>query len=356
MDERELLKLELAARGTSAVEYFVEMLEKCKQEGDKYGEGRWAKKLEQAEIILKEQAERELRLSEIDPNKVTLYGAIAGAQFSDHFDLGHGIEIKRTYAHVFASFMLSFEKAKRGSPSPGPWKSAGTNIAFDVNAEIVLPINSNPTKFDSLNTIWWITSLLRLHHSRGLRIPVISDISFSEIKSSANEPKFWPTELNWNQFTFDGYDPKATISVDALKWTKQHFVSGASLMENESFNSAFSALASSQFASDLSSAKLLVWSSLEALFRPGRVKITKTLAAMVATFLIEDISERNRQFNQIIALYEARGLTMHSAHSPAPSDVKQSFDLARACFIKTIENSALPDPLDLLDRWRQGKP
>jgi hypothetical protein len=60
----------------------------------------------------------------------------------DAFDLGDGITIRRTYAHLMAHFVMAFASPPPGSFHPGPWKAANGAGAFaaDIAADLLYSI------------------------------------------------------------------------------------------------------------------------------------------------------------------------------------------------------------------------
>ena len=70
-----------------------------------------------------------------------IYAGLSGLELTpDTFDLGEGVTVSRTYAHLMAPFMMAFkEPVEHGQHHPGPWKSLGGGIAYDIEAEIRVP-------------------------------------------------------------------------------------------------------------------------------------------------------------------------------------------------------------------------
>ena len=64
-------------------------------------------------------------------------------------------------------------------------------LTMDAEIEIALRQGTRPTGFDRLNTLWWIVALLRLSSGAPLKLPVVSDVSFSVIADGSIEPSLW---------------------------------------------------------------------------------------------------------------------------------------------------------------------
>src|ERR1700722_6007443 len=110
----------------------------------------------------------------MDPNTDSLFGGIAGAEMEvDAFELGHGVALRKTYAHFMAPFMMAFAPAEPGGPHPAPWSAVQGGLGFDISIELYVPSTFGLHGFfDRLNTIWWITALIRLRGAASAHVPV----------------------------------------------------------------------------------------------------------------------------------------------------------------------------------------
>lgn len=350
LSERRLVEIETRMRGRSAPDHFRSLAIQHAQHGDIKSRDKFLIRASIAETYLADEHAEKVRQASLDPNSSDLFGGVANARLvPDFFDFGNGLCVRKTFVHVMAPFLLAFVKAKAGEPHPAPWKSAGGGFGFDVEIEIALPQTHKPTKFDRLNTIWWITALMRLHHPCGLRVPVISDTSFSAALMATVEPTFWPIEMSPRGQIFTG---SQEIAEPTLDWIRDNYAQGAVLMGEPSFSIAFLALDAAHSANSRSSAKMLIWSAIEALFRPGKEQITKRLCAAVATYLHADPARRDREYQRVHDLYEARGQVAHAAETPEERDVVAAFVIAKSCFVRAIEDREQPNTMMLLERWR----
>lgn len=353
MNRTRLIEIEVRVHGKETPNIFRARAQSCHVSGDMDGEQRWLDDAIEAERILAAEQLEHHRRQAVDPEASPLFGGVSGVRMeNDSFDLGDGVCLRSTFAHVMAPYLLAFSPAQDGQPHPAPWKAASGGIGFDIHVELAMPLETRPTGFDRLNTIWWILALLRLHRATGVRIPVISNMSFADAAHSSIDPIFWTIEMAPRQMHFDTHDGLSIIDIQLLDWIKANYQAGALLMNDAGFNLAFRALDSAHIAADPSSAMLLVWSAIEALFRPGRNQITHRLSAAVATYLTADPASRDTRYQEIKKLYESRGLISHAAERPKFSEVAASFHLARKCFVTAMESQSLPDSASLLTRWR----
>ena len=291
-----------------------------------------------------------------DPENVSLFGGVAGAALPvDEFEICDGLVLRKTYAHLMSPYMLAFRRPVRADQHhPGPWKPARGGVWMDVEIEIALQQGRRPTGFDRLNTLWWILALLRLSSGAALKLPVISDVSFSVIADGSIEPSLWPVETLPRQF-HTVPDPPRTIENEHLFWVRDAFDPGAELMSDSTFGRAFGAFDGAIWAHSTGSALVTIWAALESLVQPGKQGITKVLASSLAALLEPFGPRRDRLFGRVKSLYEARGGSAHASRSPEAEQLLSSFEIGRRSFVTCINRRALPKLAELQEIWRQGK-
>jgi hypothetical protein len=288
---------------------------------------------------------------DLQPNDVDLYGGISGISMElPSFELSDGVSLNTTYAHIMAPYILAFKPPPPRGPHPGPYKAASGGIGFDITLEIFVPKGDRPTNFTRINTIWWVAALMRLLQPTGLRVPVISSISFTKILKSPVEPNFWSMEMNPRQWVL-GTMSDSVLSSASLHWMKKFWQPASTLMDIPSFNAAFQAFDQACWSQTVGSALLMLWSSIEALIRPGARDIGCTLSKCVATYLEEPGARRDRLFAATRRLYERRGVTAHAAELPDGITAKDTFAIARRCFLRALQDETLPEGKLLLERW-----
>ena len=118
-------------------------------------------------------------------------------------------------------------------------------------------------------------------------------------------------------------------------------------MEDVSFNRAFQTFDGSVRAHSMGAAIVTLWASLETLLRPGKQNIAKKLSAALATYIMPRGPIRNRTFQHVRALYEARGGAAHAAQPPEAEELLETFGIARHVFMRCIEQIALPSTMAL---------
>lgn len=289
----------------------------------------------------------------MNPNEVDLYAGLVGLQLGsiESFQFCEGLLLRPTYAHVFSASMIAFSKpAKKGLHHPIPWKALNHGFGYDISAELFLESKTHIANFDRLSAIWWIASLSRLVTGASIQVATLSSAPFSQGKIENSDMEFWPIEISHSSFV----SAKTTISSEQLEWLKKYFLRSSPLMDISYFNRAFQAFDNSLWLQSLGSAILMIWSSLETLMRPGRQEIGKTLAQLLATFLYDRKSERDKMFAKIRDAYEARGRFVHNSIFPELDEFNFVYGIARAVFKKCIEESIQPNPEQLLEKWKNN--
>ena len=187
-----------------------------------------------------------------------------------------------------------------------------------------------------------------------MKLPVVSDVSFSAIVDHSIEPSLWPFETLPGQFQTVSGPPK-TIENEHLLWVREAFGPGAELMNDPAFGRSFRAFDGAIWAHSAGSALVTIWAALETLIRPGKRQITNTLASSLAALLEPPGAERNLLFGRVKSLYDARGGSVHASRSPEAEQLLSSFEIGRQSFLSCIDMRALPRVAELQDMWRQEK-
>ena len=293
---------------------------------------------------------------QMHPEKVPLFGGLAGAVLPvDEFEICEGLVLRKTYAHVMSPYILAFRRPERAHQHhPGPWKSAKGGVWIDVEIEIALQQGARPTGFDRLNTLWWILALLRLSSGASLKLPVVSDTSFSAIADGSIEPSLWPIETLPRQFRTVS-DPLRTIENEQLLWVRGAFGPGWELMNDPAFWRAFQTFDAAVWAHSAGSALVTIWAALETLIQPGRHQITNRLASSLAALLEPPGPGRSRLFGRAKSLYEARSGSAHASRVPEAQQLLSSFEIGRQSFVSCIDKSTLPKVAELQELWRQER-
>jgi hypothetical protein len=193
-----------------------------------------------------------------------LYGGFSGVEMTqDSFDLGEGVQLNRTYAHLMSPCLMAFAPPGPKGYHPAPWKAAKGGYGFDIKVELRVPSTTNPSKrFSARETIWWIAALLRLAKVPFLLVPVISDRSFASIPKNDHEPTLWPFETEQRIFS-PGDEENRFLDTHALEWVKEKWIAAGHLINSNSMlRTAIKAFDSATVHGRTSTSLLALWGGL----------------------------------------------------------------------------------------------
>jgi hypothetical protein len=178
----------------------------------------------------------------MNPELQDLYAGLSDVVLlPERFELGEGVILSQTYAHLMAPFLMAFAPAVPGKAHPAPWKPAAGGFSIDINAELCLPAAFHLEHLDRLNTIWWITALLRLKATAPVYAPVISSERFRSIPAIEQEPEFLPMEIFTHRILPEHQlNPK--LDTSELEWLRANWRESSKLLTNEQFSNAFQAV------------------------------------------------------------------------------------------------------------------
>ena len=280
-----------------------------------------------------------------DPNSINLYAGLSGATLPvDEYELGHGVTLSKTYAHFMAPFLMAFSPAQQGKPHPTPWKAANGGFGFDIHCQLFVPKEfKQPYWFDHVNTIWWITALLRLKASTQIFVPVIANENFASIPLLSEEPYFWPVEVSPRTIILDPEKAKEHIELESLEWVRKYWLPGAMLLHNfDDFNIAMQAFDQCKWAYSPSLALVSLWGSLEKLFSSPNAELRFRISATIASFLEPPGEKRFSLYKNIRSLYDARSKAAHGARLGNSVPLIQTYALMRRILIKIIQENSVP--------------
>lgn len=278
----------------------------------------------------------------------TLFGGeihmgLSGLELAeDKFNLGEGILLRKTYAHLFAPFMMAFKPAPPGQHHPGPWKAASGGFTFNINAELVIPSNNNKGFEDNIGIARTLLFLLRLGVNPATTSPVFSNYPFSELAETPDHnANLLPFEVQQRHFPLGIVGSVATeASIDWVKerWQVTHRLIGSSA----EFSLAVDAIDSGQFVQNTALALVSLWGALEALFSPSTSELKFRVSSMIAAFLEPPGKNRAKRQKEIAKLYDKRSVAAHGKPTHEPEHLLQSFNLLREVLMKIIDLGHVP--------------
>lgn len=275
-----------------------------------------------------------------------IYAGISGVHLdTESFDLGKGVLLKRTYAHLFSPFMTAFAPpGPEGGPHPGPWKAAEGGLSFDIHVQLSIPADyslggtSQPT-----DVLWWIAALLRAAGFPYLSIPVWSNYPFADIPEAEGNVHLLPMETK-SRILRPVAEGSSAMNSEILEWVREHWDAvGRLLYSDKKFKVAFQAFDSATVERDRASSLLAVWGALEQLFGSGRYRI----ASFIAAYLCPPGEERLATYRQVQKLYDPRSAAAHSANQAKVGPLIEAYVLMRNALIKIVDEEKVPTQQDI---------
>lgn len=291
----------------------------------------------------------------LEPNTRDLYGGFTGLKPpAEPIDFGHGLVLSKTFAHLIQAKVMAFAPAQPGAAHPAPWAAVRGGGGLDIHCQLLVPREFNPGPFfDHLNTIWWISALIRLRGAPCAFVSAISTAPFTKDLASGKENQIFALE-GTPQSRFAVTLPDGEDDTAAFGWVRAHWKRGGTLMrESERFNTLVQAVDSSLGRPSAQLALIEIWGGLDQLFAesPGEVRFKNSLR--ISSYLEPFGPTRRELFDSIMGLYEKRSKAAHGGKAELGDALTGSYLLARRVIMATIERGMVPTRGDL-DRLTLG--
>jgi hypothetical protein len=298
-----------------------------------------------------------------------LYVGVSGVDLQfDHMDLGDGLRLSKTDAHLLAPYMMVFNTNITGGEKHSSndvmsrdedgstWvnvtketKLIPGHMEYAITAELVIP-RSAASKIgeDPIFLTRWVVSLLRMWSAPTVSVPVISNKPFSvALRAEDDEALILPFEIQARGIHLETEGGRS-ISRDRVLWVKDSWRSGVRLAnEHKELRLAVEALDQAHFVKDWALGVLLVWAALEGLFSPARSELRFRVSALISSFLEPSGTQRRLLHNRIAKLYDARSMAAHERSSIDRQVLLESMELLRILIIKMISASHVPSKDEL---------
>lgn len=284
-----------------------------------------------------------------DQKETDVFAGLIGIEVSfDRFDLGEGVSISRTHAHLVNPFLVAFA-ASQEEDFPSKWMAGGENVGVDLTAELCVPSKfpigtwNNP-----INVVRWMLAMLRLWASPNISAPVISDISLEKAKEFGNnEGRLMPFETAPRVLKIE--EPAGRkVDEKCLEWVKSNWRYAAAMRkEHKELHLAIEALDQVQFMRDPSLALVSLWGALENIFSPIKTELRFRLSALIASYLEAPGPKRLELQRHVARLYDARSTPNGASNDDDPRLLRESFDLLRRVIISIIDRRHVPSKEEL---------
>ena len=265
----------------------------------------------------------------------------------DPFDLGAGVTLRSTYAHLFAVPMMAFARAPAGQPHPAPWHAARGGFSYDIEVEIVVPTAKVlPGNLGVEEVVGLIAGLLRMAEYVSLMVPVLSDLPFDAVGGSEGKPLLRPHETEARILRAEG-EEVARLKTEDLEWVKRVWPRTGEMFRTCSpLRMAFQAADTCTVRGRPASALLMAWGALEELFAPSRAELRFRVSAHIAAYLEPIGPTRLLLYKQIADLYNARSKAAHTAQEIEIRTLIHSFVILRNALVRMIDEGAVPTQAD----------
>jgi hypothetical protein len=278
-----------------------------------------------------------------------VYAGISGVTLEpETFDLGEGVVLSQTYAHLMSPCIMAFARPGPQGHHPAPWKPAKGGFSFDIQIELKVPSSTCLSdSFTAKDTIWWIAALLRVLQWPYLTVPVLSDHQFQLIPSIDYEPTLEPFETEHRLFQAADPETKA-IGIKALMYVKEKwFPVGNLLAQNNKFYTAIKAFDSATVSGRSSASMLALWGAIEQLFSPTRAELRFRVASLLASYLEREGEKRFELYKKVLKLYDVRSVAAHTAQEVDADSIVHTYVLMRNALAQMIDELTVPTQDDL---------
>lgn len=277
-----------------------------------------------------------------------LFGGNLHAGLSDielqepSFDLGCGLTLLKTYAHLMAPFLMAFKPPSKGSHHPAPWKAAQGGSSFDISAELCIPEAIEGEFGSTIEVARTVLFLLRLGVNPATTLPVFSNHSFAALPEvEDNETRLFPYEVQPRHFPVGVVGGTATP--EAVGWVAERWqVTHKLILESAEFSLAVGAVDSGQFVRQSALALVSLWGALEALFSPSTAELKFRVSALIAAFLEPPGTARHALQKDIAKLYDKRSAAAHGKPKHDAEDLLATFNLLRRVLFEIIDRGEVP--------------
>jgi len=277
-----------------------------------------------------------------------IHAGLSGLELEEEFfDLGDGITLRKTYAHLMAPFMVAFKPAPPGGHHPAPWKAASGGFSFDVNAELLIPSHIEEQYGSKIGIARTLVFLLRLGVNPATTLPVFSNYPFASLPEIPDsQSTLFPFEVQSRHFPLGVVGGKA--NVEALAWVTDRWQTVHRLTsESTEFSLAVEAIDMGQFVQNTALTMVSLWGALEALFSPTTFELKFRVSSLIAAYLEAPGVERAKCQREVAKLYDKRSAAAHGKPKHKAEDLLGTFNLLRRVLMQIIDRKKVPSKNDL---------
>lgn len=277
-----------------------------------------------------------------------LYLGLSGLVLEkEAFELGKGITIRRTFAHLMAPYVVAFAAANPGEAHPAPWRSLRGGAGYDIVAELFVP---NSLESDAWVLQRTLTFLLRVGVNPATTATAMASHSFSEMRGVADsEARIMPIEVKPRIFQLIIHNSsmnEAAATWVADRWEKAHRL----ISEHKEFDLGVAAIEATQFEANGALSMMSLWAALEALFSRERSELRFRVSSYIAAY-IEPFGPARRDLQKKLSrLYDKRSATTHGAVDVDNDALFETVNIMRKVLLMMIDAGKIPTRIELEER------
>ncbi len=290
----------------------------------------------------------------MEPTSIDLYAGFASLPLHDgEYDLGLGVKLRRTCAHMFAPFMMAFAPAEPGKPHPGPWSATRGGLAHDITAELFIPADSTASLGNTQSVARAIAFTLRLGVDPAASLVVLSNRSI-EAQAQSADPTAWLMPVEAEERRFRLTTSGDSFNIAASQWVAERWpVVLKFTSQSAEFALAVDALNTGQYVHRSALTLVSLWAALEALFSPSTSELRFRVSALIAAYLEPPGQQRHQRAREVAKLYDRRSSAAHGSSKHDDADVLATFNLLREVLTKILNEQHVPSK-DELERKLYG--
>ena len=255
-----------------------------------------------------------------------LYAGLSGVEIDfDQLELGAGVSIRKTYAHLMMPMIMAFRKREEGGPQSSYWAAVGEGMPHDIHVELKLSNECGAGLKEKIEFAKTVMALLRLHASPHFALPVIANVPIEEAAAHSKKHHFLAVEPLPPFFSVST-EVRKTLSRDHFKWTTRFLQNAIELnRDHAEFAFALSALDSWETIRSGPLALVFIWAALENIFSPDKAQELRfRVSTLIASYLEKPGQKRSQKFREVLELYNARSKAAHGSAKHEPSHTLQN--------------------------------
>jgi len=276
------------------------------------------------------------------------YAGLSGLVLTNpELELGHGVVLRQTYAHLFAPFMMAFTPAVGKQPHPGPWKAARGGLAQEITAELFIPASTTERLGTTNAVAQAVVFALRLGVNPATSLAVFSNRPFTPEDQSSDDGA-WVMLVDVEPRRFSLAVDYGVPNEAAARWVADRWPTALKFTkESAEFALAADALNVGQYVHRSALTIVSLWASLEALFSPSTSELKFRVSSLIAAYLEPPGERRQARAMAISKLYDKRSSAAHGKPNHETSHVLDSFNLVREVLTKMLDQRHIPSKSEL---------